>query len=79
MRIAALLLVLVATPASAQVPETFTNLQVLPETTTRPELIALMRSFSFALGVSCSNCHVTSDAPGGPPDEFASDAKPAKN
>ena len=44
-----------------------TNLQVLPKDIPRPELTALMRSFTAALGVQCSHCHV------GTPQERAKD------
>ena len=42
--------------AGAQPP--LQNLQVLPKTMTRPEVTALMRTFTLALGVQCSHCHV---------------------
>lgn len=48
------------------------NLQVLPKTMTRPEVTALMRSFTAALGVQCSHCHV------GSPADRAKDDLPAK-
>lgn len=76
---AALPLLLVATPAAAQIPDTFTNLQVLPSDIPRSELVGLMRSFSFALGARCSKCHAVTDALGDPSDDFTSDVKPAKN
>jgi tetratricopeptide (TPR) repeat protein len=50
-----------AQPAAAQIPDTFTNLQVLPETIARDSLIAVMRSFSLGLGVRCQYCHVGGD------------------
>jgi hypothetical protein len=34
------------------------NLQVLPKTMTRAEVTSLMRSFTVALGVQCTHCHV---------------------
>src|ERR1700759_135 len=34
-----------------------TNLQVLPRDTAVPDLLALMRSYSAALGVECEFCH----------------------
>ena len=49
-----------------------TNLQVLPKDIARPELTALMRSFTVALGVQCSHCHV------GTPAERAKDELPTK-
>jgi hypothetical protein len=47
--------------ARAQIPDTFTNLQVLPKTIPRDSLIGIMRSFSLGLGVRCQYCHVGGD------------------
>lgn len=44
-------------PASAQFPEKFTNLKVLPKDIPRSELQSTMRGFAFALGVRCEHCH----------------------
>ncbi len=63
--------------ASAQIPETFTNLQVLPEDIDRADLVATMRSFSGALGVRCTHCHVNRGATFADMD-FAADEKPEK-
>ena len=56
-------LVALAIPATvrAQIPETFTNLQVLPQDIARDSLLRVMRGFSFALGVRCQYCHVGGD------------------
>jgi len=43
--------------ASAQIPDKFTNLKVLPEDIGKRELIKTMRSFAMALGVRCTDCH----------------------
>ena len=66
-------------PAPAQIPDTFTNLTVLPKDIEKGELVGIMRSFSGALGQRCVFCHV----PG--PDslsldgmDFASDDKEHK-
>lgn len=48
------------------------NLQVLPKDMPRQELTALMRTFTAALGVECSHCHV------GTPAERAKDDLPSK-
>jgi len=48
------------------------NLQVLPKDIERPALTAMMRSFTVALGVQCSHCHV------GTPAERAKDDLPTK-
>ena len=58
---AVLLALTAALPASAQIPDTFVNLQVLPEDISRDSLIQIMRGFSFALGVRCQYCHVGGD------------------
>ena len=50
------------------------NLQVLPQDIPRPELIALMRTFTRSLGVKCDHCHEAI----GEELNFSSDAKEAK-
>ena len=79
MRIATALSVVMLSAAgiSAQIPETFTNLQVLPKQIPRRDLVPIMRNFALNLGVRCQHCHV------GEGDDlskfdFASDARPAK-
>jgi hypothetical protein len=47
-----------AAPLSAQVPERFENLKVLPRDISRDSLTQIMRNFSFSLGVRCQYCHV---------------------
>jgi tetratricopeptide (TPR) repeat protein len=80
-RLTALGLLLVAgitipAKANGQIPAEFTNLQVLPKTITRAELIAVMRGIATELGARCNDCHV------GPPDlkgmNFATDEKRKK-
>jgi len=68
-------LILFTRPARAQIPERFTNLEVLPKDVPRQELVQTMRDWATALGVRCAHCHH-----GGNPDtlegvDFASDAK----
>ncbi|HUK33535.1 MAG TPA: c-type cytochrome [Vicinamibacterales bacterium] len=53
------------------------NLKVLPATTTTAQILPIMRAFSAALGTNCGYCHVWT-APGLPTNDYASDAKPAK-
>jgi len=48
------------------------NLQVLPKDMTRQQVTQLMRSFTAALGVECSHCHV------GPMQERFKDDNPKK-
>ena len=57
-------------------PERSENLQVLPESTSGEQLSNIMRSWTDALGVRCSHCHVGQ----GPLSEydFVSDEKEAK-
>jgi len=43
---------------SAQIPTEFKNLRVLPKDISRDSLVQLMRSFSFATGLRCEDCHV---------------------
>ncbi len=51
------LFTLLAGSASAQVPDKFTNLKVLPEDIGKRELITTMKSFAAALGMRCTDCH----------------------
>jgi Photosynthetic reaction centre cytochrome C subunit len=48
----------ITAPAAAQIPDSFTNLQVLPRTISRDSLVDVMRRFSLSLGVRCEHCHV---------------------
>jgi len=49
-----------AATATAQIPDKFTNLKVLPQDISKGELVGIMRAFSGALGVRCTHCHVGS-------------------
>lgn len=62
--------------AAAQIPSTFTNLQVLPQDIPRAELVATMRNIAGSLGVRCTYCHVGPDNLVGM--NFAIDEKPTK-
>jgi tetratricopeptide (TPR) repeat protein len=64
-------------PASAQFPDKFTNLKVLPKDIPKHEMESTMRGFAFALGVRCEHCHVEKKAPEKGFD-FAADDKDAK-
>lgn len=78
---ALLLTVLVAppvTPLEAQVPDEYTNLEVLPKDITRERLTAIMRGFTAALGVRCSTCHVGEEGNPLSTYDFASDDKTTK-
>jgi hypothetical protein len=67
----------VARGAPTQLPEKYTNLQVLPKDIAPKALVDVMRSFAIELGTRCEHCHV-----GAGNDlsqfDFASDAKPEK-
>lgn len=71
-------LVVAATPAVAQIPDKFTNLEVLPKDIKKPELVKIMRDFAGDLGVRCSHCHFSHDPEDLASFNFASDEKPAK-
>jgi hypothetical protein len=66
-----------AAPAKRpNIPDTFTNLTVLPTTIAKPELVGIMKQFATTFKVRCSYCHAVSDdlSEG----SFASDEKPTK-
>ena len=56
----------------------FKNLQVLPHTLTRPELVGIMRSFTRGLGVKCDHCHVVVATEPKMEFDFPNDAKETK-
>jgi hypothetical protein len=66
-----------STTVRAQIPEKFTNLQVLPKTITRVDLVPIMRGFALNLGTRCEHCHV-GEGNDLSKFDFASDAKPPK-
>jgi hypothetical protein len=66
-----------ALPVRAQIPETFTNLQVLPKDLSRQQLVGIMRGFALNLGIRCEHCHV-GEGNDLSKFDFASDARPAK-
>ena len=63
-------------PAGAQIPDEFTNLQVLDEEIGKGELIGIMRGWTQGLGVRCTHCHVGPDNLQGM--DFATDEKATK-
>jgi tetratricopeptide (TPR) repeat protein len=65
-----------ASSATAQLPEKFTNLKILPESIPQRALIDTMRNFARALGVRCEFCHV--EKPDGRELDFAKDDKRTK-
>lgn len=72
------LLLFLAAPAIAQIPDTFTNLKVLPEDITRQQLTGIMRGFTQALGVRCSTCHMGEEGQPLSEYDFASDERETK-
>lgn len=69
-------LVVLAQRAGAQVPDKFTNLQVLPMDISKGGLVMTMRGFATDLRVRCNHCHVGPDDLEGM--DFATDEKPTK-
>jgi photosynthetic reaction center cytochrome c subunit/tetratricopeptide repeat protein len=63
--------------ATAQVPDKFTNLQVLPKDIAKQDLVNMMRGFSFSLGARCDFCH-TEKKGGEKGLDFAADDKEEK-
>jgi Photosynthetic reaction centre cytochrome C subunit len=66
-----------ATGVRAQVPQKYTNLQILPKDTSPEQLVAMMKSFAQGLGVRCEHCHV-GEGNDLSKFDFAADTKPAK-
>lgn len=62
----------------AQIPDKFTNLQVLDSNITKQELMGKMKEFSTSLGVRCQFCHKGNPAEGFKSFDFASDEKEHK-
>jgi len=65
-----------APPKMVVIPDTYTNLQVLPKDIKKPDLLAIMKSFSLTLDVNCSHCHVATDDLSSA--DFPNDEKPTK-
>lgn len=80
MRLAGLLLICVASLASAQAqgkfpPDSLINVKVISRTTPVTDVIGTMRNFTSALGVRCQFCHVGSEGQPLGEFDFASDQK----
>jgi tetratricopeptide (TPR) repeat protein len=56
-----LCIILFSLASLGQIPEKFTNLQVLPKDISKAELTGIMRNFAGDLGVRCGFCHVGGD------------------
>ncbi|MEJ2371392.1 MAG: c-type cytochrome [Gemmatimonadales bacterium] len=63
---------------SAQIPEEFHNLQVLPEEIEQRQLVDVMRGFALGLGVRCWYCHVGEEGKPFSEFDFESDEKTTK-
>jgi tetratricopeptide (TPR) repeat protein len=81
-RPAAVVVTLVLLPASAALaqwpPDSFVNLKVLPTDIPQRELVDLMASFTRALGVRCTHCHVGTEGQPLSAYDFPADDKLAK-
>ncbi len=77
--LATIMILSASSPSPAQFPpDSFTNLQVLPEDIETRALINTMRSFAIGLGVRCEFCHVGEAGQPLATFDFASDEKSAK-
>jgi len=63
-------------PQRPNIPDKYTNLQVLPKTISKPELVGIMKQFCITFKVRCSYCHVATDDLSEA--NFAADDKPTK-
>jgi hypothetical protein len=66
-------LLALASPVTAQIPDKFTNLKVLPAGISRDSLVNIMRGFSLSLNVRCQYCHVGGDGVSFKDVDFAKD------
>jgi hypothetical protein len=73
---AATTVLMTGAPAHAQIPRTFTNLQVLPKDISPADLVMTMRNMAGAIGGRCTTCHVGPDNLQGM--DFATDERPSK-
>jgi hypothetical protein len=65
-------------PASGQIPDKFTNLQVLPKDISKGGLLDVMKGFTSGLGVRCQHCHIGEEGKPLTTFDFVSDAKETK-
>src|SRR5688572_6121629 len=72
------MLLLVLSLGLTQLPDSFTNLKVLPRDIKRDSLIQVMRGFSLSLNVRCQYCHVGGDGQSFQGVEFGKDDDPDK-
>jgi len=62
----------------AQIPDKFTNLQILPKDISKDKLVDIMKSFTHGLGVRCNFCHEGEEGQPLSTYDFASDKKTEK-
>ena len=70
---------LIVTASFAQIPDTYTNLKVLPKDIKKAQLLQHMKEFSKSLGVRCHFCHKGEEGQSLSTYDFASDENPRKN
>ena len=73
------LISLIVTASFAQIPDTYTNLKVLPKDIKKAQLMQYMKDFSKALGVRCHDCHKGEEGQSLSTYDFASDENPRKD
>lgn len=81
---AVLLIIFLSGTASAQIPDKFINLTVLPGDISKQDLREVMKNFTSSLGVRCNYCHAGKDGMEASAFDlktidFASDKIPAKD
>ncbi len=64
--------------ATAQIPDEFTNLEILPKDIGKREMVSVMRGWASALGKRCNYCHVGEANARLSTYDFASDEKETK-
>ena len=78
-----LLFFILLNSVSAQIPDKFTNLTVLPKDMSKKDLVDAMKNFTSSLGVRCTFCHAGKEGINDPKGleeiDFASDKIPAKD
>lgn len=58
------------------IPDTYTNLKVLPKDIKKQDLVAIMKAFCIERKIRCSQCHAVNDEL--TEGDFTSDEKPTK-
>jgi len=73
-----LITILGAMPALGQIPDKFTNLQVLSKDLSKGGLLDVMKGFTSGLGVRCQHCHIGEEGKPLTTFDFVSDTKATK-